>query len=249
MSRAKVVIKSATVIKGQPEGFDHRGVLYVWECDGFIYNSFHWSGRYDGDEQKLAAYIDKCFKAYNLLNFTTTESQQPHVLQVVENVTGKKAMLEKEYMCVYDSNLATAVAKRKPRQLFETLVAKVLPWREMRVAEFNLWLKHVKRRLRLLDVHGPSDIQFGNTFKSGTAELVAKKGWSRVGRIIRRGALMFPGVIQFVVGDCNLDLKKGTPWMVWMEDRTSTKCVWRYDSPLIGTHGNRVIEYVGTSNI
>lgn len=240
--RPSIRILSARIIPDHLKRFDHDAILYVYQVDGHTVRAIHWSGRYDGPAKWLARHLRRIARKHRADYITTTESQQKGARKAVRRAFGKGWGVRKtgEYLCVF--RRATFRPIRAPHVSIFTAIRNYAQWRQMHVGTFNLRHRTLKRRWRILAIHGPSAIQAGSSFRRGKQSEIAWQGWPKVGRKLRRFHRKRPRAVQVVAADCNANLRD-TFWMAWFEAQTGATCIWRNQTPNRGTHaGGRLID-------
>lgn len=241
--RAVIRYIDARVIPDKLGLFDHSAILFVYSVDGVHVRQIHWSGKFNGPKEQLAAWLAHLAKKYNAHILTTTETQQRGAVKEIVEAMGPafSYQLTGEYMCITRDTIFRKLKAPRARKAVVTRVRNWALWKQMHVGYFNVYHKGLRRRFRILVIHGPSGIEMGDHFKPGPASDVAKTGWPRIGRSFVYFYRTHIRAVQVAVADTNGD--HFIPfWMNWFEDRVQAKSIWRGDLPKIGTHGKRLID-------
>lgn len=244
--RPKITIRRAQVIGDDLPAFDHNAVLYVYVVDGVTVRGIHWSGRYDGPAENLARHLVRLARRHRADYITTTESQQPKVMHVIQEAFAEADLLWGtkrigEYALLYDLAVFKAMPKHSPRLRTLTNTAGRDDWQQLKVGIFNLRHRQVRRWWRILVAHGPAGIEYGSSFRSGRQTDTAKKGWPKVGRIMRRFRLRHPRAVQVLGADCNADHFRAY-FRDWFRRTLGARPVWDAGLPDRGTHHGRLID-------
>lgn len=239
VKRPVIKFINARVIPDKLPQFDHRAILFVYSVDGVVIRQVHWSGRFDGDVEDMARWLRYLARSLGADLVSTTETQQKDALKVIRETFSDAWGFDKigEYVLGFrkaDFRRSRAV---KPRKIIATAIPRWAQWRQMHVAYFMLRHKDLKRWFRVIDIHGPSGIEHGGSFKPGKASQVAQKGWPKVGRNMRRFNRRRPHSVQVVVADANGN-HFDPFWMDYFEEALGAPVIWRYDLPALGTHGS-----------
>lgn len=247
--RPKIRISDAAVIGDNLKDFDHSAVFCTYVVDGHEVRGVHWSGKYNGSLGHLTQHLVFLIRKHKLDYITTTESQQPGVMNAIQEALAEEGLRwgtkrVGEYACLYDLSVFTAMPKFRPRVDKLTDTPERDDWQQMKVAYFNLWHKKVRRRFRLVVVHGPSGIESGSTFKPGRQSETATNGWPRLGKQLRKFKRRNWRVVQVVHADSNANHFL-TFWLKWFQKKLGAKSMWSVRLPKKGTHAaNRLIDVI-----
>jgi hypothetical protein len=244
--RPRITIRRASVIGDDLPAFDHAAFLYVYVVDGVVVRGVHWSGRYDGAAETLARHLVRLARQHRANYITTTESQQPEVMHVIQEAFADADLLWGtkrigEYALLYDLAVFAAMPKHPPTLRTLTDTPGRDDWQQLKVGTFNLHHRQVRRWWRILVAHGPSGIELGSGFKSGRQAETAKTGWPKVGKILRRFRRRHPRAVQVLCADCNADHFRSY-WRAWFRRTLGAPSVYVAGLPNKGTHHGRLID-------
>lgn len=244
LSKAKINIVRSKVIKVGAKGFDHEPVYYEYLVDGVLVKALEWSGRFDGPVDELTRVLVFLSEKYDLDYITTTEAQQRRVRKKVSKAMGDKWRVRKQgqYLLIEKKKTFKRIARFVPRLAIVTKIKNFVGWRQLHVGIFNSRHIRVDRRFRFLVVHGPAGIEYGSRFRPGKPSEVAKVGWPKIGKKVKRFYKSHRKSVQVVSGDCNGDQNRDF-WLNWFEEQTKSTSIWRDRTPQPGTHrGGRLID-------
>lgn len=250
--RTSVELIRSAALNGTPEGFDHDPILEVVRYHvgnkSHVYKFIEWSGRFDGDFDKMADFIVKLIREHDVDGFFMTEFQQRNALERLkarfEKEFGDKFSLRQrgEFLGIGRRETMKVMTKVKPFLSVYTKIAGYAGWRNMRSAAFTYRLPDLEIAVRKYITHGPSSIQEGDDIDDDKQGLIAKRGWPRLGRKARRWENRKPRKrIVSVKGDSNGD-HKNKVWLERFEDWLQMTSIWRIDPTHEGTHHQRLID-------
>lgn len=247
----QVELVRSAVLNGTPAGFDHDPILeivdisYKGKTERVV--GIEWSGRFDGDLDKMLDFIVKLLKEHQPDNFFMTEFQQKgakaKLRKRLREEFGKKYDVEVrgEFMAISQRSTMRRMAKVRALIHRFTKVAGYADWRNMRAAAFTYRIVGLGVTYRSWITHGPSGIQAGSDMKEGKQAQIARKGWPRLGRKARRWMRRKKNRIVSVKGDSNGD-HKNMAWLNRFEDWLQMTSIWRIDPSHEGTHTTRQID-------